>query len=559
MDRVEPRPVPAATIRRRRVLVVFVAAVVLVGAVVVVVDALGGSGETAATRSTRTTEPDGDPDAGVSGEGGADRAAEEAADARSGGDLQKPVPPGDGQLVNPASSGHMWSTEVPGVLTFRGNPTRSYYGRGPVPQKPGIRWYHPRDGGMCRSSSVGGQSKVWCGTGWTGQPAVFERDGRTWVVVGTYDGAVHFFDADTGEDILPPFQTGDIIKGSVTIDPDGYPLVYSGSRDGYYHVIAIDRPEPVELWKLSAKAVSPTLWNDDWDGASLVLDDLLLEGGENSQFHVVRLNRAYDDAGLVTVNPSLVWNTPGWDAQLQADLAGNRVRDVSIENSVAVSGNTAYFANSGGMVSGWDLSPLLEGGTPVQTLRFWTGDDTDASIVVDDEGFLYVSVEYERSNARAAEVGQLIKLDPGRPESPVVWSYADRGAVPAGFWATPALVRDVVVNATNGGKLLGLDRATGEELWSLKLKGPTWQSPVVVGGSLVYGDCDGVLRGYDFADPRTAPKERWSVALGGCIESTPTVWKGRIFVGTRAGRFFSIGDDGQLTSPTATQTGGGGE
>ena len=30
--------------------------------------------------------------------------------------------------------------------------------------------------------------------------------------------------------------------------------------------------------------------------------------------------------------------------------------------------------------------------------------------------------------------------------------------------------------------------------------------------------------------------------LGGCIESTPAVWKGRIYVGARGGRFYAIGD-----------------
>ena len=101
---------------------------------------------------------------------------------------------------------------------------------------------------MCAESSVGSETKTWCGTGWTGQPSVFERDGRTWVVFGAYDRGIHFVDGDTGEDILPPFPTGDIIKGSVTVDPDGFPLVYSGSRDNELHVIAIDRPEPTELW-----------------------------------------------------------------------------------------------------------------------------------------------------------------------------------------------------------------------------------------------------------------------------------------------------------------------
>jgi hypothetical protein len=474
-------------------------------------------------------------------------------------DLQRPVPPGADEFVAPASSGHMWSTEVAGSLTFRGNPTRTYMGRGPVPRAPKVRWFTPADGGMCSSSSVGGTARTWCGTGWTGQPAVFERDGRTWVVFGAYDRNIHFIDGETGEDILPPFPTGDIIKGSVTVDPDGFPLVYSGSRDNFYRVIAIDRPDRAEeLWKLSATAVSPTLWNNDWDGSGLILDDFLLEGGENSQFHAVKLNRGYAADGRVTVAPRLVWNTPSWDQQVIGDLAGNRAKEMSIENSVAVSGNTVYWANSGGLVLGYDLAPLRTGGTPQQTFRFWTGDDTDASIVIDREGFLYVSVEYERGNRRAAEVGQLMKLDPRRPEAPLVWKYDDRNVTPAGFWATPALHRGVVINATNGGRIVGLDQGTGEELWSFRLPGPTWQSPVVLDDVLIQGDCSGVLHAYDVSDPRVQPPELWQLPLGGCIESTPTAWNGRIYVGTRGGRFFSIGDDGTLASPTADVSDGGG-
>src|SRR3546814_17906615 len=86
--------------------------------------------------------------------------------------------------------------------------------------------------------------------GWTGQPAVFERqasDGttRTWLVFGAYDGAVHFLDAETGEELLPPFRTGDLIKGSVTVDPDGYPLVHTGCRDDRSRLLSIggDRSE----------------------------------------------------------------------------------------------------------------------------------------------------------------------------------------------------------------------------------------------------------------------------------------------------------------------------
>ena len=85
-------------------------------------------------------------------------------------------------------------------------------------------------------------------------------------------------------------------KGNVTVDPDGYPLVYVGSRDNYLRVIAIDGDAPRELWKLNGRTPD-RVHNDDWDAAPLVIDDVLLEGGENSWFHVVRLHRGYDAAG----------------------------------------------------------------------------------------------------------------------------------------------------------------------------------------------------------------------------------------------------------------------
>ncbi|MFY1675115.1 PQQ-binding-like beta-propeller repeat protein [Plantactinospora sp. WMMB334] len=439
---------------------------------------------------------------------------------------------------DPALVGKPYGTKVNGLLTFRGNPTRTFYGTGPMPRTtPARQWQFPRSGGLCGESTDEKGTRVWCGTGWTGQPAVFERDDRTWVVFGAYDHKVHFLDAETGERILPDFPTGDIIKGSVTIDPDGFPLVYTGSRDNFYRVIAIDRGRPTELWKLSARAVSPTLWNDDFDGAGLVIDDYLFLGGENSQFHIVKLNRRYGSDGKVTVKPKLVFNAPGWDAQLLRDI-GDRM--VSIENSVVISGDVVYFANSGGLVQGWDVSGLKKGQKPKRVFRFWTGDDTDASIAVDETGALYVGSEYERGTARSKQVGQMMKLDPRRGADPSVWHVDDHARKPAGIWGSPALHRDVAIFDTQGGEVLGVDRATGAVRWRLALPGPTWQSPVVVDDVLVIGDCAGVLHAYDVADTSVAPKPLWKVKLGGCIESTPAVWRGRIYVGTRAGGFHAI-------------------
>ncbi|MGH2686824.1 MAG: PQQ-binding-like beta-propeller repeat protein, partial [Actinomycetota bacterium] len=399
-------------------------------------------------------------------------------------------PPPAAIWSDPAGAGAPYPGETAGLLTFRGNPSRTYYGEGPVPSAPRRLWSYPLSGRpMCGLSTVGGETREWCGTGWTGQPAVFERDGRTMVAFGAYDHGIHLVDAADGRDVAPPFQTGDIIKGSVTIDPDGFPLLYSGSRDNFFRVLSFEGGELTELWSLAHTAVSPTKWNSDWDGAGLVLGDYLLEGGENSQFHVVKLNRARDADG-VRVSPQLVFNTPAWDDQLLADLPDE---NLSIESSVAVHGSTVYWVNSGGLVQGWDLAPLDKGGAPRQTFRFWAGDDADASVVVDADGMLYVAVEWDRETARAREVGQLIKLDPSTPDNPLVWAVKDQDASPAGFWATPAIAGDLVIAPTNGGRLLGIDRATGEVRWSKQLAGPTWSSPVVVDDVLIEGDCEGFL------------------------------------------------------------------
>ena len=150
-------------------------------------------------------------------------------------------------------------------------------------------------------------------------------------------------------------------------------------------MVALDRPEPETLWSIDAGTSVPRpLRNDDWDGAALVVGDHLLEGSENGWLYVIRLHRGYDRRGLVTVDPEVVATIPGFDDELLAALGD---QEVSIENSVAFRKGIAYFANSGGLVQGWDLGDLLSGGDQVeQVFRFWVGDDVDASIVIDGRG-----------------------------------------------------------------------------------------------------------------------------------------------------------------------------
>jgi outer membrane protein assembly factor BamB len=285
------------------------------------------------------------------------------------------------------------------------------------------------------------------------------------------------------------------------------------------------------------------MWNDDWDSSGLVVDDHLVIGGENSRLFVAHLDRGYGPDGAVQLDAEVVADVAGFDDQLLADLGD---RNVSIESSVAIHDGTVWVANSGGLVQGWDLRSLTTG-DPRRTFRWWMGDDVDATVVVEPGGDLLVAAEWERHTARARDVGQVVRLDPDRPD-PRVWGAHDptvaTGADIAGAWGTPALWQDLVLVPMTAGRLMALDVATGAERWALDLGDHLWSSPVVVDDVLLQGDCDGTLHAVDLSAER--PLRRWSLPLGGgCIESTPAVLDGRLYVGTRDGRIRAV----DLSSP----------
>jgi len=457
--------------------------------------------------------------------------------------------PGDGSRLHGRRFG-----AVDGLLVFRGNPTRTFYGEGPVPREPAVLWRYP-DERMCSiEGDLDDGGRRWCGIGWTGQPLVRVDVGRTEVIVGGYDGALHFVDARTGRASRTPFVTGAMVKGTEGLDSDGFPLVYSGSRDGFLRVIALDREEPTELWRLGRHPQG--VWNDDWDASPTVLDDVLYAAGEDSWFRMVRLNRSYGPDGRVRVAPETLIEVPGFDAALFARLGD---RNVSIESSPAITADRVYWVNSGGRVMGIDRIAALEGRLVI-TLDHWVGDDADASIVIDRDGMLYVAVEEERRLAAAAGLGQLIKLDPTRPEDPYVWGLdiparrlpppegigPDTELPSGGVWATPAIFDEWLYVPTHAGDLLVVDRRDGTVVWRERIGDHEWSSPAVIEEAdgtawLVVGTCGNPgVRAYVLDDP-SSPREMWRIALPGCVESTPSVWRGAIYVGSRDGHLYAIG------------------
>ena len=254
-------------------------------------------------------------------------------------------------------------------------------------------------------------------------------------------------------------------------------------------------------------------------------------------FFAYELNRSYDETGLVHVDPVQLLAMPGYDQELISKSG----RNVSIESSAVAYEERVYFANSGGRIVGLDVSRIREGDAPV-VFDYYAGGDIDATLVVDADGFLYASIEHEPAQmgdverSRNIEVGQLVKLDPYATGDPRVWGLdLTSGNSDSGIWATPALHGDLLYVNTHLGDLIAVDRGSGEVVWSDFAGWHSWSSPSVVDDVLVVATCLGELRGYSLDDPR-APSIAWTIPISGaCLEATPAILNGRIYIGSRDG------------------------
>ncbi|WP_052462721.1 outer membrane protein assembly factor BamB family protein [Nigerium massiliense] len=456
-------------------------------------------------------------------------------------------------------------TDVPGVLTFRGNNYRNggAYGKADVKEKKlEIAWEKP-------IGEIRGEGSYWPGAGWTGQPllvhwpeatrqamglpAKFANDPNfTEVIYPVFEGKVYRLDLATGESTKDPIDVKFGFKGTGSIDPRGYPLLYSGQglndRNGTigpWRYRFFDLIQNKEVWGIPGLDASSL--RHEWgafDSSALVnrQTDTLIEPAENGLIYKVKLNSRFDPAAKkVSINPELV----------KLAYAGPQSEKHGIENSAVAYRNLMFADDNDGNLFCWDA-------TTMQIL--WmrnTGDDVDSTMVLEetpDGVFLYTGNEVDNRGATGGErISNIRKIDAltGRQ----VWqhdipAYYDP-AVNGGVLGTPAIgqgsLSDMVIfnvartTAPREGDMLALDKKTGQVIWRRHMTNYSWSSPTIFQATdgNQYGivtDSDGIMHLFD---PQTG-EDLSTISLGKNTEASPSIYNNMIVVASYDKKIFGI-------------------
>ena len=225
-------------------------------------------------------------------------------------------------------------TEVPGILSFRedGSRTNAVYGT-QVVNKQSLRVVWTFETKETTPKAQNSSLKDWGGgAGWTGQPALVQWAEDTKqtmnllpehqadpdfveVIQGSLDGFIYFLDMKTGKPsrtasffnpITKRFDAQHInirnpIKGSVSVDPRGYPLLYVGQgirERGEFGFRIFNLIDGQRLLFLDGKDTeAPRRWGA-FDSSALINrdTDTLFVPGENGLLYAVHLNTTFDVA-----------------------------------------------------------------------------------------------------------------------------------------------------------------------------------------------------------------------------------------------------------------------
>ncbi len=446
---------------------------------------------------------------------------------------------------------------VEGISTFRGNNYRdsAFYGELAVTEEKLDKVW----------TRVIGQTDNWTGIGWNGQPSIIKwsdetrthmnlydelktKENFTEVIYGGLDRTIHFYDLETGKPSRPVIKVPSSIKGSVTIDPRGYPLLYVGQgintvngkyvKMGYHIFSLIDGKE---LLFINGRDAFAYLGWGAFDGNPLIdaKSDTMILPGENSLIYVVKLNTNYDKTtGSITLSPEIT--------RLRTTTYS---KAGGIENSIAIYNHYAYYMNNNGIIQCIDLNNLS------LVWNYNMGDDCDATLGLEEENnkiMLYAGSEVDRQRKNGPAYARKIDGFTGK----IIWEYACNciydANVNGGLLSSPIIGKNSISNivifnfskvtTSLNGKMVALDKEKGTVIWEKDMPYYSWSSPVAVystTGKAYIVFCNAVGQVL-LIDALTGETLYTLNTGGGNIEGSPAVFNNKIVIGTRGKRIYCI-------------------
>ncbi len=459
-------------------------------------------------------------------------------------------------------------TDVEGIVTFRGNnfrSTASYGTANLVNKKFGSYWT------VTSNSLSAPDGAVWTGSGWVGQPLMMtwpkevrqhmnmydwakEADTLTEVIYATMGGYVYFLDLETGSYTRDALYLGYTFKGAGALDPRGYPILYLGSGynsyNGTSHVFIINLLDCSTMYEFGAAdsfSLRGTL--SFFDGSPLVdaETDQLIYPGESGILYIIKLNTQYDpQAGTLSINPSRTVKWRYYGNRSGAWYLGMEDSPIIWRGHIILSTNDGYLysLNLNTLTVDWVQDVL---------------DDTNCTPVLeleDGHPYIYTSTSFH-AGWRASVYSQALipvwKIDAITGE--IVWqtdyycntisgtSGGVQGTLALGQHNLSDLIFVPVAMTPSGqqGKLVALDKQTGEEVWVFPTAMYAWSSPVAVydsegNGYIVYCTAGGYMY---LLDGRTG-EQLDSMNVGSNVEASPAVYNDTIVVGTRGQLIYGV-------------------
>lgn len=454
-------------------------------------------------------------------------------------------------------------SSVDGVLTLRGGPQRRSAAAGDAKVSQGrlsLAWTAPL--GSLRSFGA-----TWPGAGWTGQPLLVKWPEATRVAMGlsqdfadrggveviypAFDGQIHRLDLATGKPTKPAVDIGFGFKGTGSIDPRGYPLLYAGQglpdnsgRRGPWQLRVVDLIRNTQ--SAAVYGNDPAAYRRAWgafDSSALVHvgTDTLLEPGENGVYYRVALHSSFDaPARTVRVAPEVT----------RLVYRSDRSSRFGMEASQVAYRNLIYTTDNDGNLNCLDA----------RTLEIvWSrdiGDDSDATMAIEEtpEGvFLYSGNEVDHRTFHD-QVANIRKINALTGE--LVWQYnvgteyiesTNGGVLGSLLIGDAADVKDLVLVSSArtrpglGGTLMALDRATGAPRWTRALDPYSWTSMLYLTGAsgktyAVFADQAGVIHLFD----PTTGADVDTFATGANVEASPAAYGNVLVVASRDQKVYAL-------------------